>query len=115
MKPDEQLAVFCQTLPRLRDAVLQQGLAPVLEDVLDEVRAGKPLSEQLPRLGIPADALRGEKPSDFTVPGVAGKAFDEAYVCPAGSCNRSVRREPGGPLPTEHCWVQDEPLRRRWA
>ena len=115
MERDEQLGAFCQTLPRLRDAVRKQGLTHVLDEVLDEVRAGKPLSEQLPRLGIPADALRGETPTGFTVPSVVGRPFDEVYVCPTNSCDRSVPREPGGPLPAERCWVRDEPLRRRRA
>jgi hypothetical protein len=115
VKPDQQLAAFCQTLPRLRDAVRKQGLAHLLDDVVENVRAGKPLSEQLPRLGIPADTLRGPGPTDLTVPSVAGKPFDEVYVCPVDHCDRAVPREPGGPLPAERCWLRDEPFRRRRA
>lgn len=109
---DEHLAAFCSTLPELRAAVSRQGLGKVLEDVLARVRAGHRLQDELPRLGIPADVLRG---SDLVLPGVRGRPFGEVYVCPSEACARQVPREPGGPVPTERCWLRDEPLRRRRA
>ncbi|GAB2967971.1 hypothetical protein [Saccharothrix stipae] len=108
---DEHLAAFCTTLPELRAAVTRQGLGRVLDDVLARVRAGHPPKDELPRLGIPADVLRG---SDL-VPPVPGRTFGEVYVCPSDACGREVPREPGGPVPAERCWLRDEPLRRERA
>lgn len=111
---DEHLAAFCTTLPELRAAVTRQGLGRVLNDVLTRVRAGHPIQDELPRLGIPANALRGNV---LRLPGTPpGRPFGEVYVCPSSdTCGREVPREPGGPIPAERCWLRDEPLRRQQA
>jgi hypothetical protein len=108
MNADDHLAAFCRTLPQLRAAAGRQGLSDELAAVLADVRAGSPVADLLPRLGIPADALRGGYQS---VPGLRGRPTGEMYACPWEACDRAVRRQPGGPVPDERCWVLDEPLR----
>jgi hypothetical protein len=93
------------------------AVVAVAQDVLavaavEGVRAGVPVAEVLPRLGIPSDVLRSGGPGYQTVPGLTGWSAAEVHVCPLGACGRTVRREPGGPVPDERCWVLDEPLRR---
>jgi hypothetical protein len=112
MSGNDHLAAFCRTLPQLRAAAVRHGLADELTSALADVRAGVPVAEVLPRLGIPADVLRSGGPGYQTVPGLTGWSAAEVHVCPLGACGRTVRREPGGPVPDERCWVLDEPLRR---
>jgi hypothetical protein len=116
MSGNDHLAAFCRTLPQLRAAAVRHGLAHELTSALADVRAGVPVADVLPRLGIPADVLRSGGPGPVlgfqTVAGLTGWSGDEVYVCPLGACGRTVRREPGGPVPDERCWVLDEPLRR---
>jgi hypothetical protein len=108
MNADDHLAAFCRTLPQLRAAAGRQGLSAELSAVLADVRAGSPVAELLPRLGIPADALRSGYQA---VLGLSGRPTGEVYTCPWGACERAERRQPGGPIPDERCWVLDEPLR----
>ena len=106
----DHLAAFCRTLPQLRAAAARNGLSAQLRTALADVRSGVPVVDVLPRLGIPADVLRsglGYQP----MPGLTGRPTGEVLACPWGACGRSVRREPGGPVPDERCWVVDEPLR----
>jgi hypothetical protein len=112
MNADDQLAAFCRTLPRLRVAARSQGLSAELDAVLAEVRAGAPVAPLLPRLGIPADVLRSGYQA---LPTLAERSAGEVYTCPRGACGRSVRREPGGPVPDERCWLIDAPLRQGLA
>src|SRR4051794_33483380 len=111
MNADDHLAAFCRTLPQLRAAARHQGLAAELAAVLTEVRAGVPVAELLPRLGIPADALRsspdvrpgspGGRPGSpgggygyQTLPSLDGRPTGGAHTCPWDACGRTVRREP---------------------
>jgi len=119
MALDSDLAAFCEALPKLREVARQQGLSEVLDDVLEKVRVGTPVAALLPRLGIPADAVPGQRSDTRSgydalprigVPGLPGRTAPEEYACPEGHCHRKVEREPGGPLP--RCWVFDRPLRR---
>lgn len=116
MSGNDHLAAFCRTLPQLRAAAVRLGLADELTSALADVRAGVPVEAVLPRLGIPPDVLRsgGSGPvlGYQTVAGLTGWSADEVHVCPLDACDRAVRREPGGPVPDERCWVLDEPLRR---
>lgn len=121
MARDRDLSAFCEALPTLRELARQQGLSEVLGDVLEKVRTGTPVADQLPRLGIPADELGGQRSGTFgsgappknDVPGLHGHTAPEEYVCPAGHCDRKVEREPGGPLP--RCWIFDQRLLRSKA
>src|SRR3990170_395714 len=100
MNADDHLAAFCRTLPQLRVAARRLGLAGELTAVLAEVRAGAPVAELLPRLGIPADTLRGPQfggTSYQTLPSLDGRPTRGALTCPWEACGRIVRREPGGP------------------
>jgi hypothetical protein len=116
MSGNEHLAAFCRTLPQLRAAAARHGLAHELTAALADVRAGVPVVDVLPRLGIPADVLRsgGQDvlPGYQAVPGLTGRPTGEVHVCPWEACGRAVRRQPGGPVPDERCWVLDQPLRR---
>jgi hypothetical protein len=110
MNGDDHLAAFCGTLPQLRAAAVRNGLSAQLTAALADVRAGVPVVDVLPTLGIPADALRSGYQA---VPGLSGRPTGgEVHVCPWNACGRAVRRQPGGPLPDERCWVLDQPLRR---
>ena len=109
---DEHLPAFCATLPRLRAAVARHGLADELARVVAEVRAGAPVAELLPRLGIPADVLRSGEPTGVPSLPVYGRPVHEVHVCPWDGCARAVARQPGGPIPDERCWITDRPLRR---
>jgi hypothetical protein len=110
---DHHLAAFCEALPELRQQARQAGQSRLLADVLKRIRAGDSVADQLARLGVAEGPLRdgGYKELD----GLAGNCFAEVYECPAARCARSVPREPGGPLPAQRCWLQDEPLVRRRA
>lgn len=96
---DEHLAAFCTTLPELRCAVTRQGLGRVLDDVLARVRAGHPLQDELPRLGIPADVLRG---SDLKLIGIKAGRWARCTCArrtrAGGRCpgSRAVRCRPSG-------------------
>jgi hypothetical protein len=112
MNADDHLAAFCRTLPQLRVSARSMGLSGVLDAILAEVRAGAPVAPLLPRLGIPADVLRsGYQP----LPSLPGRSTGELHTCPRDACGRWVRREPGGPVPDERCWLIDAPLREGHA
>lgn len=120
MSTDEHLAAFCRTLPQLRAAVERHGLADQLAGVLTEIRAGTPVTELLPRLGIPSDALRSDSQPAVRWPEnrllwAKDRPRAEIYVCPRQLCDRAEPREPGGPIPDGHCWIAEEPLRRERA
>jgi hypothetical protein len=106
----DHLAAFCRTLPQLRAAAARNGLSAQLRTALADVRAGVPVVDVLPRLGIPADVLRSGLGYQ-AMPGITGRPTGEVLACPWSACGRAVRREPGGPVPDERCWVVDEPLR----
>jgi hypothetical protein len=119
---DSDLAAFCEALPRLREVARQQGFSEVLDDVLKKVRAGTPVAGLLPRLGIPADTVSGQRSGTtsgygalpgIVVPSLRGRTAPEEYACPEGHCDRKVEREPGGPL--QRCWVFDRQLMRTKA
>ncbi|WP_020672132.1 hypothetical protein [Amycolatopsis nigrescens] len=118
MDQEEQLAGFCGTLPELRQFARQQGISEVLDDVIGEIKAGTPVREQLPRLGIPKEALDGHRSSGPAMSmqglGTTAHTAPEVYLCPDGRCGRTVPREPGGPVPGD-CWLLGRPLRRSRA
>ncbi|PKW18244.1 hypothetical protein [Saccharopolyspora spinosa] len=111
MHLDNNLAGFCEALPKLSQFARQQQVSPVLDDVLRKIREGALVVDQLPRLGIPRDVFEGQRSTDhMIVPGLGSRSAAESYSCPNGRCDRQVRRTPGGPVP--ECWLLDRPLRR---
>ena len=111
----EYLAAFCATLPQLETELRRRGRAELLNVAVEAVRAGIPVLEVLPALGIAPHVLTGpgvsrDTPAGAVVRGVPRTASGEVYRCPDNTCDQAIPREPGGPIPAGRCWLYDKPL-----
>ncbi|MGW1287506.1 hypothetical protein ACWD4N_28370 [Streptomyces sp. NPDC002586] len=117
---DDQLALLCSQLPRLRR--MHQGPVGaarrlVLDRAVRAARDGEPLAEHLAALGLPVnpampspagpDVVRSTLPTAVTAGGA--HAVPGEHVCPRGVCARRERRHVDQALPV--CEVFDLALR----
>ncbi|MFI5686577.1 hypothetical protein [Streptomyces sp. NPDC051636] len=116
---DQQLALLCEELPRLR--VLHRGPVGaagrrVMDRAVRAARAGEPIGEYLDTLGLrtgptvdrAAPAQRGPA-LPTPVADAAPRALFGAHVCPRGVCTRREQRPADAERPV--CEVFDLALR----
>ncbi|MEU2052712.1 hypothetical protein [Streptomyces bungoensis] len=115
---DEQVALLCGLLPRLRRmhrGPVGAAKRLVIDRAVRAARAGEPLDEHLSALGLlrpPPPPGAGDARSTTLPPAVAGagpRTVPGAYVCPRGVCARREPRRVDEEVPV--CEVFDLALR----
>ncbi|WDZ83949.1 hypothetical protein [Micromonospora cathayae] len=121
MEQRRLLASLCAAVPTLRERAEAGLWTDLLDEVLDDLAAGRPVVEVCRQLGwtVETDAERNadNDPAfpDYTegarLEGLAPVVLDGDYRCPRDRCSRRAHRDDRGRVPT--CALAGTPMTYR--
>lgn len=115
MEESTLLGVLCRELPRLRAVADDIGHRRALEEVLKAARRGKPVVNQLRKLGLLQvltdwETRAGTENGMIGLPGAGGGHVARgSHQCPTRTCDRVELPGPGDDRPV--CALHGTPLR----
>ncbi|MFE7869501.1 hypothetical protein ACFUYE_04040 [Micromonospora humida] len=119
MEQRRLLASLCAAVPTLRERAEAGAWGDLLDDLLDELAAGRPVVEVCRQLGwttgTETERSIGVGPSDHAegarLEGLAPVVLDGDYRCPLHRCSRRAHRDDRGRVP--HCALADTAMTYR--